>query len=213
MADRIDMLSNPRPLEPSGMAWAWWRGDRVPYLEPLAGVTVEPATSDAELADLNQIRLAELLRRVRAGHRPYVANIDGQPVAYGWVATREASFGGGRVRFDVPVSYRYLWDFATLPAWRGRGIYPRLLQAILREEAAEAERFWILHEWFNIASQRGIARAGFQAAATLYVLDDGGMGLAPFESSDRGVDGAEFLGLPLLAPVPPPAHPNEEHRA
>src|SRR6266536_1329803 len=170
MADRIDSSRQVGTLEPSGMAWSWWRGDPRPDLQPLAGLTVEVATADAALADLNQIQVGEVFRRVRAGHRPYLARLGGEPVAYGWVATREASFGGGRVRFEVPSPQRYLWDFATRPAWRGRGIYPRLLQAILAAEAAEAERFWILHEWFNGASRRGIARAGFQAAATLVFL-------------------------------------------
>jgi GNAT superfamily N-acetyltransferase len=180
------------------MAWSWWRGDQVPYLVPLDGVTVKPAPANATLAEANQITVAEVFRRVRAGHRPYVAWADGFVVAYGWVATREASFGGGQVRFDVPAPYRYLWDFATRPAWRGRGIYPRLLQEILRLEAPDGDRFWILHEWFNTASRRGIARAGFQAAATLYFLDDGGMGLVPVDTSDRAADGAALLGLPLL---------------
>ena len=212
MADRVDTSRDPRPLDRSGMAWSWWRGDRVPYLEPLAGVTIEAAPADATLAEVNRITVAEVFRRVRGGHRPYVARVDGHLAAYGWVATREASFGDGRVRFDVPAPYRYLWDFATLPAWRGRGIYPRLLQAILREEAPEGERFWILHEWFNTASQRGIARAGFQAAATLYFLDDGGMGLVPIESSERAPDGAALLGLPLVAPMPEPTDgPEDQH--
>ena len=34
---------------------------------------------------------------------------------------------------------RHLWDFVTLPAYRGRGVYPHLLQAILRAESEGAE--------------------------------------------------------------------------
>ncbi len=59
-------------------------------------------------------------------------------------------------------SDRALWDFVTFEAWRGRGIYPLLLQAILRTEQSEAERFWIGHRADNDASKRGILKAGFQ---------------------------------------------------
>lgn len=201
MANRTDADPYVGRLEPSGMAWSWWQGDALPELAPISGLTAGIATADKALADLNQISVAEVLRRVRAGHRPYVATLGGETVAYGWVATREASFGGGRVRFAVPPPHRYLWDFATRPAWRGRGIYPLLLQAILTAERVEAERFWILHEWFNRASRQGIARAGFQATATLYFLGrglDDGLGVAPYNVSPRAAECAAFLGLPLL---------------
>jgi RimJ/RimL family protein N-acetyltransferase len=56
---------------------------------------------------------------------------------------------------------RGLWDFVTLPNWRGHRIYPRLLQAIVQIEA-DAERFWIGCRADNEASMRGVRAAGFQ---------------------------------------------------
>ena len=57
----------------------------------------------------------------------------------------------------------------TRPAWRGRGIYPWLLQeAVLRLKAPGA-RIWILSEPDNPASRRGILKAGFQPKGTLEV--------------------------------------------
>jgi len=188
-----------RQLRPSGLAWAWWRGDPLPPLEPLPGLTVAVAPADDALAELNRVSLAEVRRREEGGNRPYVAYAEGEPVAYGWVATRDAEFGNRLCEFEVPASARYLWDFATVPAWRGHGIYPRLLQAILDAESGDADRFWILHAWTNEASKRGIARAGFQAAATIYWLHDGSMSVAPFEASDRAEACAALLGLPLVS--------------
>lgn len=185
-------------LKPSGRLWCWWRGDPLPPLGPLPGLTVTVADADAALAELNALPLAEVVARARGWHRPYVARLDGRPVGYGWVATRKGSFWEDRVRFPVPPGSRYLWDFATLSDWRGRGIYPRLLQAILTAEQADAERFWILHEWGNVASERGIARAGFQLAATLYHVPGRRLGVAPEGSGERGRLGATFLRLPLL---------------
>src|SRR5215468_11079068 len=127
---------------PSGMAWTWWRGDPLPPLDPLPGLTVERAQADTMLAQLNRVPRSEVLSRVWGGHRPYIARADGEPVAYGWVATRAAEFADGRCRFRIASAERYLWDFATLPTWRGRGIYPSLLQAIILAEVAGTERFW-----------------------------------------------------------------------
>jgi hypothetical protein len=98
----------------------------------------------------------------------------------------------------VPEANRYLWGFVTLPSWRGRGIYPRLLQAILLQEAGDAERFWIVHQLANTASARGIAKAGFHLAGKLYFLREGGIGVTPVGAPDRGSAGADLLGLPIL---------------
>jgi GNAT superfamily N-acetyltransferase len=186
-------------VAPSGMAWTWWRGDPLPDLEPIPNLASALADADAALAQLNRVSHAEVLSRVQANHRPYVARVGSEAVAYGWVASRAAGFGDGRCEFEVPAFERYLWDFATVPAWRGRGIYPRLLQAIIAAEEASVERFWILHEWSNEASKHGIARAGFQAAATVYELPDGKLGLGAIEASDRAEACARLLGLPLLS--------------
>lgn len=49
----------------------------------------------------------------------------------------------------------------------GRGIYPRLLQHIVRLEGAEAERFWIIHAPENRASGSGIRKAGFTTSGEI----------------------------------------------
>lgn len=83
---------------------------------------------------------AEIRARLAGGHRPYVASLDGAPAAYGWVAGTGATIGELGVTFVLPAGDRYLWDFATLPAWRGRGIYPQLLRAIIAAESATGAR-------------------------------------------------------------------------
>jgi hypothetical protein len=47
------------------------------------------------------------------------------------------------------------------------GIYPRLLDAIVRAESAEAERFWIAYAPENRASGADIRKAGFATVAEL----------------------------------------------
>jgi GNAT superfamily N-acetyltransferase len=113
------------------------------------------------LASLHQLYLPAIQARLQAGNRPYVAFMQGTPAAYGWVAAQRERIAEG-IEWPLGADDRSLWDFTTLPAWRGQGVYPRLLQAILQAEVAEAERFWIGHTLENMSSRRGILKAGFQ---------------------------------------------------
>ena len=131
------------------------------------------------------------------GNRPYVAGVGPSPVGLGWCATKETRFGEPAVRFRVPERNAYLWDFVTFPEWRGRGVYARLLRAIVEGEAG-VERFWILHQAANQGSARGIAKAGFGVAGEVRFLPGGGLGVAPAGPVDRAWAGAQVLGLPLV---------------
>ncbi len=65
-----------------------------------------------------------------------------------------------------PPGDAYIWDCATLPDYRGRGIYPALLLYILDELRADGlHRAWIGADTGSVASQKGIIRAGFQPIA------------------------------------------------
>ena len=100
-------------------------------------------------------------------HRAYVASIDGVDVAWGWVATDTAMIGEIQSAFYIPKRERYLWNFVTLADHRGKGIYPRLLQAIVEAESAEADRFWVAYAPENHASGVGIHKAGFTTVAQI----------------------------------------------
>ena len=143
------------------------RDDPCPPLSPLAGLAVARETDAATMAALQGRPVAEMERRFATGHRAYVAALDGAPAAWGWVATRSAEIGELQSTFAVPAGERYLWNFVTAAAYRGRGIYPRLLDAIVRLESRDAAQFWIAHAPENHASGAGIARAGFVAVAEL----------------------------------------------
>jgi GNAT superfamily N-acetyltransferase len=176
----------------------WWRSDSLPSLPAVAGFHAAIAEDDAVLAQLNRIPLEEVRARRRDGHRPYVACLHGTPVAYGWVATRAASIGELKVTIALPRGDRYLWDFATLPAFQGRGLYPRLLQAILRQEVRQAERFWIIYAPENLPSGAGMRKAGFVAATELSFDTGGQVRLAALGPHERALAAAKLLGLPLV---------------
>ena len=174
----------------------WWASDRWMDLTPLANFHVRLATDDAQLATINQISGAEVAQRRHGGHLPYVGYMDETAVTYGWVATREASIGELNLVFPIATDSRYLWDFATLPAWQGRGLYPRLLQGIVQAE--RAERFWIIHAPENLPSGAGMQKAGFQAVGQLSFQRDNSLGLIPFGNAERARIGAALLGVELI---------------
>src|SRR5690349_10043521 len=106
--------------------FTWWQGDLLPTLRALDGFHAVASDDVQLLAALTGREETEVQRRLLSHHRPYVASIGKVPVAYGWVALEGADIGELDVQFTLPRGDRYLWDFKTLPAWRGRGIYPRL---------------------------------------------------------------------------------------
>lgn len=183
--------------EPVGLFYAWWRGDALPLVPQPDGVELDPAPDERAVAALSGLDVAGLRSRAQRGHRPYIAHLDGEPVGIGWSAAVEASIGELGITMRMPPANRYLWDFVTPPRWRGRGIYPWLLQQILLHEA-EVERFWVGHDLDNVASGRGIAKTGFQVVGEVYLLDDSRAVLvAQAGELDRARAAAALLGMPL----------------
>lgn len=179
----------------------WWRGDTLPALSLLPGFRVEASRDEHLIAQINQLAQHEVRRRIHTGHQPYLAYLQQTPVGYGWMATQDASIGELGLHFALPATERYLWDFATLPEWQGYGIYPRLLQGILTQQAPTVERVWIIHAPENSPSGAGMTKAGLQPVGQLSFRSDGGVGLAPLESPERAQAGAALLGIPLIERV------------
>jgi len=176
----------------------WHRDDVLPQMKTVSGLMVG-RMDDAEALAQAQSRTPALVHeRFTAGHRAYVARLDGRIVAWGWVAMRRARIGELDLEFDVPAGERYLWNFVTLAAFRGRGIYPRLLEAIVTAEAPESERFWIAYAPENHASGIGILKAGFTKVADLS-FDQAGRPVVRDIREGGGSAAARLLGLPAIS--------------
>jgi hypothetical protein len=200
--DLPDPASLARPAsDPVGLFHAWWRGDPLPARPPLLGLSIDQTGDVGLIADLAGTDPSPLRMRLAAGHRPWLARLAGTPIAVGWVAGREATIGELGLAFALPPGDRYLWDFLTLPAWRCRGVYTRLLQAIVAAEPAD--RFWVGHDRGNVASARGIVRAGFRTVGVVHRLPGGALCLVPAESTEltelveRAAVAAALFGVPL----------------
>jgi GNAT superfamily N-acetyltransferase len=139
----------------------------------------------------------EIAERFDDGHRAYVALLNGEPAAFGWVAVQAARIGELEASFAVPSGDRYLWNFVTLAAHRGKGIYPRLLDAIVREESRDAERFWVAYAPENHASGAGIRKAGFATVAELS-FDATGKPAIQSLVTGGGLAASRVIGLPQV---------------
>jgi GNAT superfamily N-acetyltransferase len=177
----------------------WWQGDSLPQIAVDQEFEAVRCQDASLMAKLNRIPLAEVERRIAEGHVPYIALWSQQPVGYGWVAQQQFSIGELNLECRLAAGDRYLWDFGTLAQWRGRGFYPRLLQAILQSEQPHAQRFWIIHAPENVPSSRGILRSGFQDVAELAYDHQQQVRLAPRQDLERAQAAAELLGLSLVA--------------
>jgi len=175
----------------------WWRGDTLPNL-PAMSLSIRVSDDRERIAQLNSISLEEFDRRVQTGNYAYLASIEDALVAYGWVATQDAGIAEIKLTFTLPPQNHYLWDFQTLPEWRGRGIYPHFLQAIIRQEIHHVERFWILFQPGNVAAEHSIQKAGFLFVGELVLTQGHVSGFTLFNKSERATIGANILNLPIV---------------
>lgn len=172
----------------------WWRGDPLPDLPSLQGFSARIATDTQLIAHLTGLSQQEIEMRLQHGNHAYIAFIAETPVAYGWVAEQTAGVDEIQLSFTLSAHDRYLWDFQTFPAWRGRGVYPHFLQTIVRQEMAE--RFWILYQPGNIAAAHSIEKAGFHFIGELVLSEGRVCAIEFFEGGERAVAGAALLNLP-----------------
>lgn len=135
-------------------------------------LTIQESTDVDLLAKLGTTTREEVICRLVNDHLAFVAYWMGQPAAFGWMARGKAKIGELNHEMVLPERHRYLWNFRTGEVYRGLGIYPALLQYIIRFESEKAAQFWIIHAPENKASLRGIQKAGFEPVGRLYT--DGG---------------------------------------
>jgi RimJ/RimL family protein N-acetyltransferase len=126
----------------------------------------------SRIEGLGWFDLDECLQRFQRGDRCYTVSIDGRIAHYSWVQ-RSGSHPITEAGVRIPVEDRAFWIYHCQTAkWaRGRGIYPATLEKIVHDCFAEGYcTAWIYTAKQNVASQKGIARAGFGLVTTLHAL-------------------------------------------
>jgi predicted acetyltransferase len=167
------MVSADNDPRRAGTIWMLNLDQAIPVVTPLVEAMFRRVgpESVAELAMAKDVSAStEILKRFDENRRCYAAWIENKIVTYGWVSLNEEFVGELNLRLRLLEGEAYIWDCATLPAYRQRHLYSALLVHILSElQTAGLCRVWIGADQDNIASQRGIARAGFRRIADLVV--------------------------------------------
>jgi hypothetical protein len=131
-------------------------------------VTLEVAPAFASSTD--SLPLVEVSKRLESGRQCYAGWVDGQVATYGWVSFGQEDIGELNLRIKLVPGEAYIWDCATLPAFREKLLYSALLAYILGQlRAQNLCRAWIGADYDNVPSQKGIARAGFQHVGDLII--------------------------------------------
>ena len=162
-----------------GTVWMLNLDQPLPDLTPIVNakfqrIGLETAVAIAESRGDGTI--AEIRQRFEIGRRCYAAWVDGELASYGWVSFDEEFVGELNLQLRFLPGEAYIWDCATKPAFRQNHLYSSLLVHIAEELQAENIcRIWIGADRNNVASHRGIARAGFRSIADLLVARDPGL--------------------------------------
>jgi ribosomal protein S18 acetylase RimI-like enzyme len=167
------MVSAENDPRRHGTIWVLNLDQESPALTPRIPADFRRVTPDlapALASSIDSLSLAEITRRLASGRQCYAAWVDDQVAAYGWVSFVEEDIGELNLRIKLLPGEAYIWDCATLPAFREKLLYSALLIYILGElRAQDLCRAWIGADYDNIPSQKGMARAGFHHVADLVI--------------------------------------------
>ena len=115
------------------------------------------------------VPLDEMKVRLKRGDQCYVASVDGKLAHYSW-----AQFSGAHLIQDVgqmaaiEAGHCWIYHCRTAQEFQGRGIYPHVLSKMIAEcKARGLLKAWVYTSPENIASQKGILRAGFTLSRRL----------------------------------------------
>ncbi|HET7898733.1 MAG TPA: N-acetyltransferase [Flavisolibacter sp.] len=170
---------------------------KLPVIKQPAGLTFLDS-ADAELLSLlGNTSVEDVTKRLANDHLAFVAYLHSQPAAFGWMARGKATIGELNHSLVLPLRHRYLWNFRTLAAFRGLGIYPALLQHMIQYEGFKAKQFWIIHAPENKASLSGIVKAGFQYVGKLYTNAEGKTAIDANEVSELHKHSLAFMDIAL----------------
>jgi len=167
------MVSADNDSRRRGTIWVLNMDQEIPALLPRVPADfcrLTPDLGPALASSTDSISLNEIISRLESGRQCYAARVDGQIVAYGWVSFEHEDIGELNLRIKLVPGEAYIWDCATVPAFRGNLLYSALLVYILGNlRTQNICPAWIGADLDNIASQKGIARAGFHHVADLVI--------------------------------------------
>lgn len=167
------MVSAENDPRRAGTIWMLNLDEATPIVTPRVHAEFRRVTPDlmpALSAISGRDASAEFRQRFEMGRHCYGAWAEGQPVAFGWVSYSDEQIGELNLRIKLLPGEVYIWDCTTAPDFRRNGLYSALLSYIIGElRTQQICRAWIGADLDNVASQKGIARAGFHHVANLVI--------------------------------------------
>jgi hypothetical protein len=165
------MVSAENDPRRAGTIWMLNLDEPAPMIQPLIPATLRLASPELLPVLASTVKrdvFAELLNRFETGRRCYTAWVGEELASYGWVSFDEEHIGELNLRIKLQPGEAYIWDCATIPAFRRNHLYSALLSYIIADLHSEGLcRAWIGADMDNTPSQQGIARAGFHHVADL----------------------------------------------
>jgi ribosomal protein S18 acetylase RimI-like enzyme len=132
----------------------------------------------AALAAAMELDESEILARLARGCRVIAAWQGDDVASYCWISVNREHVGEHARDLTLPAGDSYVWDCATVPRYRGQGLYRSLLRQIAETLADEGQRrVWIGAASTNEASNRTFATVGFRPAASLVSVRLAGRGV------------------------------------
>lgn len=155
-----------------GTLWAFDPADELPPACPaqpeVTFAEVGPGDIEALTAAMDLPTPEPIQERFQGNRRCFSLSIAGQIACYGWVTHGVECVGELERQFNLHPDEAYIWDCATVPAWRGQGCYSALLNQLIYRLAEEGlARLWIGASRQNQPSIQGMANAGFQQVIDL----------------------------------------------
>lgn len=118
---------------------------------------------DALAAAMNLPTSESIRQRLQNQRRCFILKMGDQIATYGWVTAGVECVGELERQFHLHDNELYIWDCATVPAWRGQRCFSALLsQIVYRLHDEGYPRFWIGASRQNQPSIRSFANAGFK---------------------------------------------------
>lgn len=109
---------------------------------------------------------SEIARRQAMGDECFAVFHRGRCASYIWCTRQRRQIEEVRLCADLPHGEYWLYNAFTVPTYRNRGLYSRLLEHAVSVLSETGGRLvWIDAERGNHASVRGILRAGFAEVA------------------------------------------------
>ncbi len=142
---------------------------------PLAAHAVIRSIQQREGALVQEVwpvKDSEIRMRLNRGDQCYIGLLNGKVAHFSWVQREGIHFvtEAGR-RFRILNGDIWIYQCRTADFAKGLGLYPSTLAAIAADHFSNgSRRIWIYTSIDNIASQRGVVKAGFRYACTLNAL-------------------------------------------